>query len=224
MRKFQFQTGEYYHIYNRGVEGREIFSDQKDYLRFLRSMREFNNSEAAGGMYANYLKNKAIERQRGLTSNLNFKLEVKPLPLVEFIGYCLNQNHFHFIVSSSMENGVVKFMQKLGTAYTMFFNQKHSRSGSLFQGTYKAVHVNDYGYLLKLLVYVNCNHEIHNLGKAENWPWASYLDSVGLRRGNLCNMNVVREEFGELKNFKSFCHEIIPEIKENKALSKYLLE
>ena len=218
MRKFQFEIGQYYHIYNRGVEARDIFIDNFDYLRFLRSMREFNRPEAGGGLYMEYLRNRAAERFGGLAS----KLEAKPL--VEFIAYCLNPNHFHFIVKLATEEGVVKFMQKLGTAYTMFFNQKYDRSGSLFQGTYKAIQANAYGYLLKLLVYVNCNHEIHNLGKAVNWSWASYLDSVGMRKGNLCNLDVIREEFGEPENFKSFCREIMPEIRENKVIKKYLLE
>ena len=184
-------------------------------------MREFNNIEASGGFYSRYLREK-VEKERSLTSKLEVKLQERPL--IEFVSYCLNPNHFHFLVKQISGNGVVKFMQKLGTAYTMFFNQKCNRSGSLFQGTYKAIHVNDYGYLLKLLVYVNCNHEIHNLSKAENWPWASYLDSIGLRNGNLCNLEIIREEFGEPANFKAFCREIMTEIKENKALKKYLLE
>ena len=42
MRKLKFQNGNYYHIYNRGVDKREVFTDEKDYKRFLRSMRELN--------------------------------------------------------------------------------------------------------------------------------------------------------------------------------------
>ncbi len=221
MRKFQFQTGEYYHIYNRGVDKRDVFMDDEDYLRFLRSMREFNSIEAKGGFYMKYLREKA-RRERGSTS----KLEVEPQHrnLVEIISYCLNPNHFHFILKQIVDEGIIKFMQKLSTAYTMFFNQKYNRSGSLFEGTYKVIHVDDYGYLLKLLIYVNCNHEIHNLGKAEKWPWSSYLDSVGSRNGTLCNLDMIKKEFGTQDEFRKFCDEIIPEIKENKVLSKYLLE
>src|SRR3989339_855819 len=51
MRKVKFETGEYYHIYNRGVDKREIFGDEKDYVRFLRSMREFNRLESIGSLY-----------------------------------------------------------------------------------------------------------------------------------------------------------------------------
>jgi len=217
MRKFQFQIGQYYHIYNRGVEARDIFTDDFDYLRFLRSMREFNRLETIGSIYE-------LDILRKKERTLGVHVDTECPQAVNFISYCLNPNHYHFLLSQTAEGGIEKFMHKLSMGYAKYFNEKYSRSGSLFQGTYKAIHVNDYGYLLKLLVYTNCNHEIHNLGKVENWPWASYLDSVGMRNGSLCNLNIIREEFGEPENFKLFCREIIPEIKENKILKKYLLE
>jgi len=58
MRKIQFQTGEYYHIYNRGVDKRRVFLDKNDYIRFLRSMREFNIDKPIGSLY---LKSQQIE-------------------------------------------------------------------------------------------------------------------------------------------------------------------
>ena len=188
-------------------------------MRFLRSMREFNGAEPINSLYELDYKNRKTREAKLPIGSL-----ASLCPMIEISSYCFNLNHFHFLLLQKIDKGIEKFMHRIGTGYTKYFNQKYNRSGSLFQGTYKAIHVNDYGYLLKLLVYVNCNHEIHNLGKAENWPWASYLDSVGLRRGNLCNMDAVREEFGESENFKNFCREIIPEIKENKVLKKYLLE
>lgn len=58
MRKTEFVNNEYYHIYNRGTDKREVFCEEKDYLRFLESVREFNNTEAIGGLYMKYLRNK----------------------------------------------------------------------------------------------------------------------------------------------------------------------
>ncbi len=219
MRNFQFEVDNYYHVYNRGVDGRDIFIDNSDYLRFLRSMREFNNDSSDA-------QRDYERRQQGKKLSFGYpKLSFLEMPnLVEFVSYCLNSNHHHFLLKQLVNNGIGKFMHKLNLGYTKYFNERYSRSGSLFQGTYKAVKVEDYGHLLKLLVYVNCNHEIHNLGQSENWPWSSYLDSMGLRSGTLCNNAIIKEEFGQSENFKSFCKEIIPEIKESKVLRKYLLE
>ena len=77
MRKTKFANNEYYHIYNRGVDKREIFCDDNDFLRFLSEIREFNNIEATGGLYRKYLrdKNKKDNSSRGSAS----KLEAEPL-------------------------------------------------------------------------------------------------------------------------------------------------
>jgi len=215
MRKFQFQTDEYYHIYNRGVEKRNIFTTKNNYFRFLESMREFNRVEPIKSLYRlNQTRNRSV-----LDATINS-------PLVEIISYNLIPNHFHLILKQLVENGISKFMLKLGQGYAMYFNNKYNRSGSLFQGTFKANHINNYGHLLKLLVYVNCNYEIHNLGKAENWIWSSFPDAIGKREKNLCDLNlrVIKEEFKSPKKFQKFCKEIMPELKENKKLQKHLLD
>jgi len=225
MRNFQFNNGEYYHIYNRGVDKREIFLNEKDYLRFLKSISEYNNNS----LYEQrvFIRNRNHkERGKELSSEASeLSSYLSNLPkFVEIISYCLISNHYHFLLKQLVNNGISKFLHKLDLGYTHFFNKKYSRTGSLFQGTYKAIQVTDYSYLLKLLVYVNCNYKIHNLGGAKDWVWSSYLDSVGLKNGTLCNLEIIKEEFEGLKNFKSFCEEIIPDIKESKQIKKYLLE
>ncbi|MDO9399587.1 MAG: hypothetical protein Q7T79_02805, partial [bacterium] len=62
MRKVQFQTGEYYHIYNRGVDKREVFIDEKDYVRFLIGMKEFNNKSTDSER--DYYKRKMIKTKQ----------------------------------------------------------------------------------------------------------------------------------------------------------------
>ncbi len=215
MRNLKFQTGEYYHIYNRGVDKRDVFMDDGDFVRFLKGMREFNRVEPIGSLYELDFKRKKAKLPTGSLASSK--------RLVEIISYCLNPNHYHFLLKQLAENGIEKYLHKLGTSYTNYFNKKYYRSGSLFQGTYKAICIKKFGYLLKLLVYVNCNYELHDLGKAENWVWSSYLDSTGQREGTLCNLGVIKEEFKNLYDFREFCKQILPEIKMNKNLHKYLL-
>jgi putative transposase len=163
MRKINFSNNEYYHIYNRGTDKRDIFLDEDDYLRFLKSMTEFNTSKIDGGLYRKFLRERADGKgcDQGSASNL----EAEPLsdPLVEFICYCLNPNHYHFIVRQLVENGIAKFMQRLGTSYTMYFNTKNNRNGVLFQGKFKAAQITSFEHLLWLSVYVNTNAQIHGI-------------------------------------------------------------
>ncbi len=228
MRKVKFQTGEYYHIYNRGVDKREVFCNEKDFIRFLTGMREFNKKETINSLYRlNQIKKKRLNAEKE-AKLLRFSASAENrrslASLVGLISYSLIPNHYHFILKQSMDNGIKNFMHKLGTGYTNYFNAKHKRSGSLFQGPFNAVPIKDSYYLCKLLIYVNYNYEIHNLGKAGSWPWSSYSDIIGKRNGTLCNLNIIKEEFGTVEEFKNLAAEIIPEIKENKKLRKYLLE
>src|SRR5437868_10728186 len=132
MRKTSFVTGEFYHVYNRGIDKRNIFSDAKDIARFFQSMQEFNNIETIGSIYENSFSSPL--------GSLASKLRKPNKRLVNFICYCLNPNHYHFLLEQIAEKGIEKFLHRLGTGYTKYFNIKNKRSGSLFQGTFKAIH------------------------------------------------------------------------------------
>jgi len=221
MRKFEVQTGEFYHIYNRGVDKREVFLDERDYLRFLRSMREFNNNSTHEQRV--YIKNKRKELSSE-ASELSSYIEKLP-KFVEIICYCLNPNHYHFLLRQLMDGGIRMFMHKLSTGYTNYFNLKYSRSGSLFENRYKAIHVKSDSYLLWLSGYINGNAEIHKIAKAENWVWGSYLDYIGKRGGTLCNKKVILSQFGNVGEYRDLVNIIIKESSQGKEeLKKYLLE
>ena len=215
MRKFEFQTGEFYHIYNRGVDKREVSLDKWDYVRFLKSLREFNNDSIYEQRV--YARNRELMGLSPEASGLS--------PLVEFITYCLNPNHFHFLLKQLRDNGIRIFMHKLGTGYTCYFNQKYNRSGSLFQGPFKAIHIKSDSYLLWLSGYINGNAEIHKIAKAENWIWGSYLDYTGKRRGMLCNKNIILSQFETIEEYRDLVNIIIKESSQGKEeLKKYLPE
>ena len=215
MRKFEFQTGEFYHIYNRGVDKREVFLDKWDYVRFLKSLREFNNDSIYEQRV--YARNRELMGLSPEASGLS--------TLEEFITYCLNPNHFHFLLKQLRDNGIRIFMHKLGTGYTCYFNQKYNRSGSLFQGPFKAIHIKSDSYLLWLSGYINGNAEIHKIAKAENWIWGSYLDYTGKRRGMLCNKNIILSQFETIEEYRDLVNIIIKESSQGKEeLKKYLPE
>lgn len=150
MRKESLITGEYYHIYNRGVDKRDIFINQADVSRFKESMVEFNQLQALGG----------IREIRGLSSAGK---TLKKEPIVSIVAFCLNPNHIHFILKQTSENGISKFMQKLVGGYTYYFNKKYGRSGSLLQGTFKSKLISNENYLRKIFPYVNQNYLMHEI-------------------------------------------------------------
>ncbi len=217
MRKIKFIEGEYYHIYNRGVDKRSIFQDKEDALRFLQSMQEFNSTDSAGGIY---LKTHGKASFGSLAPKL-----------VKFIVYCLNQNHYHFIMTPMVENGIQRFMHKLSTGYTNFFNEKHQRSGSLFQGPYKAVHIETNEQLLHGSVHVNLNDHVHE-GLNEKWlselPFSSFAEYQGLRKDGICDTSIILDQYTDSleysKNAASVLVDIINRKKQEKMLKKMMIE
>jgi putative transposase len=217
MRKNKLVENEFYHIYNRGVDKRDIFLDDSDYLRFLKSMKEFNGVDPIGSLYEKYLQ----EKHNGVLTSI---MEVKtPRPLVELICYCLNPNHYHFILAQLVEKGIEKFMQRIGTGYTMHFNRKYKRTGSLFQGTFKAAQIKS-GNFLYLSAYVNCNAEVHGIARAEEYRWSSYSDYLGKTEYGLCNKKVIMQEFKGGGDYRNFAMENAEAAKKKKADEKLVLE
>lgn len=151
MRTVQFSLGELYHVYNRGVDKRSIFKDSRDFKRFVLCLRMLNQEETIKSFHLLLKEEKEVLR----------KCHTFKKPLVRFHTYCINQNHFHFLLEPLQEGGVQKFMHRVGTSYTKYFNERHKRTGSLFQGTYKAVHVDTHAYFMHISSYITWNNNIH---------------------------------------------------------------
>lgn len=143
-----FAQGEYYHCYNRGVDKRTIFYDRQDFNYFLKSMYCYN-SDCSRSKLRLYTEDLLNSRDT--------------IPIVAIAAYCLNPNHFHILIKETSVSGISKFMQKLGTGYTMYFNEKYKRSGGLFEGAYKARHINDDTVLRHVAAYINLNNEVHGI-------------------------------------------------------------
>ena len=219
MRKTKFANNEYYHIYNRGVDKRDVFMDKKDFTRFLKGMRRFNVLGAVLDTKCPNPSGHFVSR----TSKF----------LVEIICYCLNPNHYHFVLKQIADKGISKFMHKLEMGYAKYFNAKYDRSGSLFQGEFKDAHIDTNEYLLWLSGYVNGNDRIHNTTRSVHldtscrWQYSSYPDYLGLRNGTLCNqeeMKIILDQFPNAKEYEKFVEMVIKESRKRKDVEKYLLE
>ncbi len=183
LRKVSFVKGEYYHIYNRGNSKQLIFRDKRDYARFLGLLFACNSSE--NFKIDNLNKNESLfNASRGDN-------------LVYIGAYCLMPNHFHILLMDRGEGNISKFMQKLITAYVMYFNKKYQRSGGLFEGKFKAEHAGTDQYLKYIFSYIHLNPVklveskwkeigIQNRPKVlkflEQYIYSSYLDYLGMER------------------------------------------
>ena len=195
-------TNEVYHIYNRGVDKRNVFMNDKDRCRFVHDLFEFNDINPA----PQYLEVRLP----------NIKRPTRKL-LVEIMVFCLMPNHFHLLLRQKRERGISEFMRKLGTGYTNYFNQRYQRSGVLFQGKFKIIHINDERHFAHLPYYIHCNpldlstpewrtQKINNFKEAinflETYRWSSHLDYLGKHNfPSVTNREVLLESFGNEKKY-----------------------
>jgi len=190
MRKIQFINNEIYHVYNRGVDKREIFSDEEDYFRFVHDLFEFNDKAPAQNSYYFYSKRELAQLSEVRPRKID---RVRKL-LVEVLAFCLMPNHYHLLLRQKNNDGIRQLLHKLGTGYTMYFNAKNERTGVLFQGSYKAILVRQDNYFTHLPYYIHLNPldllepewrtgKIKNYKKAveflESYRWSSHLDYIG---------------------------------------------
>lgn len=135
----QYSSHSYYHVYNRGVNKQKIFNEAADkaYLLkiFQRHLDEKDISVRSDGVdYAKFNNN------------------------IELLAYCLMDNHFHLLFYLGEDKtALTKILQSVFTAYTMYFNKKYKRVGTLFQGVYKATTIDDDSYLLHITRYIHMN-------------------------------------------------------------------
>lgn len=223
MRKYQLANEEYYHVYNRGTDKRKVFLDSADYVRFLLST-ELMNFEQDGLMirWRDYqTTNPSADLDAFLRSNLR-----KGSPLVKICCYSLLPNHFHFILQQNIDKGIEKFMQRLGTGYTMYFNKKNNRTGVLFQGKFNAVQIKATHHLLYLSAYVNMNCEVHGIGRSEAYRWSSFPEYIGKRKKGLCEKGkkVILDNFRGGEDYKKYAKENAKHFREKKLDEKMMLE
>lgn len=208
-RKISFSEGEYYHLYCRGVEKRDIFLDNKDRERFQALLFLCNGTKPV--VY------RLVQGETLYQTDVGEKITA--------IGaYTLMPNHVHITAKEISENGVTEFMRKVNTAYSMYFNKKYERVGPLFQGAFGAEHITRDEHLKYLFAYIHLNLikliepkwkeiGIKNLKRAkdvlEQYSFSSYLSyrSKSRKEDNILSKKEFPDYFSHEHDFEDFIDE-----------------
>jgi len=156
VKKVSFINGEIYHIFNRGTDKRVVFENKQDFFRFYLTLDIFNS----------------------ITPTVNFEFSRNTKlsnadRLVYIHAYALLPNHFHLLIEQRVEGGISEFIKRVSTGYTSYFNDRRDRSGVLFQGKFKRVHVETDEQYQYLLAYINENYIVHNLPQPDGILYSS---------------------------------------------------
>src|SRR3989344_586186 len=188
-RKTQFSIGEYYHVYNRGIDKGLIFRDKSDWTRMQNLLYLCNNTES---VVFKQIQGVPLEVKRGKQ-------------VVDIVCYALMSNHFHLILREKRQGGISKFMSKVMTAYSMYFNTKYDRTGPLLCKPFRASHVSGDEYFRWVFSYVTLNP----LGK---------FDPLWKTRG-VGNVAAARK-FMEKYNYSSYYDYFVKDRPQTKILEK----
>ncbi|MBI5411648.1 transposase [Candidatus Peregrinibacteria bacterium] len=203
-RKLEFSIDEFYHVYNRGNNKGSIFIDDRDRERFVKLLFLCNGTRPV--VFKEIPRSRTLgEIDRGET-------------LVDIGAYCLMPNHFHLLLHEKIENGVSAFLQKLSTAYSLYFNKRHYRTGALFEGRFRAEHADTDEYLKYLFAYIHLNpiklidpkwkeNGLRDQSRAEahlaGYKYSSYADHAGSDRQEaaILSKSAFPEYFDTAKDF-----------------------
>ncbi len=127
----------FYHVYNRGANKQPIFIDDKDRAKFL-------------SLLARHLDPTTLTRDTNGKEYEKYN--------VDLAAFCLMDNHYHLLLfQQSDATAVSQLLKSISTAYTMYFNKRHRHQGTIFQGVFKASHIDDESYLLHISRYIHLN-------------------------------------------------------------------
>lgn len=221
MRKELFGIGDYVHVYNRGNKKQDIVKDERDRQHFLEMLFYFNTEVTPPNPFQNIKTSGQLLR---LSLNSWPEHWAPRKPLVNILNFILMKNHFHLLLEEISENGISKFMQRLGTGMTMYYNNRHKETGMLFQGPYKAKVINEDIYLKYLNVYIHIKNgfELYKGGfkvamkefdKAYEWitkfPFGSLSHYYGGVNSSIVDKNLFLKIFPSAYDYKNFAKDCI---------------
>ncbi|MDP1548139.1 MAG: transposase [Anaerolineales bacterium] len=176
-----------------------------------------------------HVYNRGVHQNNIFLNDADFKFLLKYIKReakrcgITVVVYCLMNNHYHFILRQDGDIAISEFMQAVFNIYTKAFNAKYKLSGTLFEGPYKAIHVDQNPYLLQLCRYIHRNPlEAGIVVKPEQWDYSNYAEFIGKRNGSLVDREFVKMNFGSPENYEDFVLNYIPPEKTQKELRHYL--
>jgi len=206
-----FEPDAMYHVYNRGVNKQDIFDDERDYSVFLSFLK-----------YA-LLPDEELEKHKLIDADIisiaqRFNLRRERLAgSVELVAFCLMPNHFHLLLYQYDQDGVTRLMRSLATGYAIYYNKRHKRIGTLFQGRYKASRINSDAYWTHISRYIHLNPL--DLGEDyKSYSYSSFREYIGQTESAWVRPEKAIGSFSSTKEYEEFVDDYIPYRKDLKEI------
>lgn len=202
----QLETGEIYHVFNRGVNRKTVFPDHQTRTYFIRLL----------GHCKKYITPLTQHSQKAKVHGEEvFRLsdpddDSKPLRFRKPVGmhaYMVMPNHFHLLLQQLVDGGISWYINRICNAYTRSFNQRFKRRGPLWERRFSAKLVGDESSYLQVIRYIHLNplnsHNFKFKDPAE-YPYSSYLDTIDPGMSSVCDRSLFLEPVTKPDSYRSF--------------------
>ncbi len=205
----EIEYGNYYHVYNRGINKTNLFDKEKDYLHFLELIQKYLLLIA--DIYCYVL----------MKNHFHILVRIKEIDEIDFLAQGTNiKSSEKWKTFKSTDTEIIKtHNQKLKkpvpyrqfshlfNSYTKWFNHKYNRTGSLFEKNNRKKEVDNEEYLKHLVFYIHHNPIHHKFAKDYiDYPWVSY-NLFTENKSSFLDKDTVVEWFDDLDNFIYFHQE-----------------
>jgi len=204
LRTTSFAPGEHYHLCIRGNNKQDIFRNDSDRKRLLFLIMHLQSPESILNVSREVLK---YGKNEIWNTDIELTSQIIKTRYVTLEAFAFMTNHLHLAVCEVEESGIVRYMQRVLNAYAKYSNTKYETVGHLFQGPYRAVHIEDNNQLLYLSTYIHRNpRELPSIaGKEHEYTWSSYQDYLGQNRfGKLLDPSLVLDQFDSVQDYRAF--------------------
>jgi len=219
-RKITFQDGEIYHVFNRGIDRRSTFTDKKEFERFQKLIKFYRHIDIP--IRFSKVNQYPQEVREKILADL-----YKSRRMIDILSYCIMPNHFHFLLKQTEEKGISTFISNITNAYTKYFNTKSERTGPLFEGVFKAVHIESEEQLIHVSRYIHLNPVASSIiadDELEAYKWSSYPEYLSLSSEEITQKELILNMFKSLNAYREFVNNQIDYAKQLDTIKHLVLE
>ncbi|MBI2330564.1 transposase [Candidatus Daviesbacteria bacterium] len=220
IRKITFQDGEIYHVFNRGLDRRSTFTDKKEFERFQKLIKFYRHIDIP--IRFSQVNHQPQEIREKILTDL-----YKSGRMIDILSYCIMPNHIHFLLKQTEEKGISTFISNITNAYTKYFNTKNKRIGPLFEGVFKAVHIESEEQLIHVSRYIHLNPVASGIipdEELEDYRWSSYPEFLSLSSEEISQREFILNMFKSPNAYREFVNNQIDYAKKLDAIKHLILE
>lgn len=192
LRKVPLISGQIYHVFNRSLDKRPIFTNTHYSRRALETLSFYQYDSLPVKLsyfikWSQFRKNQLLREL--ITPNNN---------LVSILCFCLMPNHFHLLLRQEKDQGISKFVGQFQNSFSKYYNTREERGGHVFSGQFKAVRIETDDQLIHVARYIHLNpytsFVIKDINSLVKYPWSSFGQYIS-KTGGLCNPEIILSHF-----------------------------